>query len=160
MGLHANCENSSIRAIVYGAVQRLVRSQIARFGALVFASILFLSAAQAAHADTFIGGTTAWDMVGSPAFPTSVSTPAVTVTYSNSLPVTVAGIVIMVIRNNASQTVYFSTGTITLSSGALGPASLVEFGLNPGTYNATFFAFTFGGVAISAPTSALFTLPR
>jgi hypothetical protein len=65
----------------------------------------------------------------------------------------------MVLRNNSSQTVYFSTGTVTIASGAIGTVELIEFGLAPGTYNATFFAFTFGGVAISLSTSALFTLP-
>jgi hypothetical protein len=55
--------------------------------------------------------------------------------------------------------VYFSTGTVSIASGAIGTVELVEFGLPGGTYNATFFAFTFSGVAISLPTSALFTLP-
>jgi hypothetical protein len=65
----------------------------------------------------------------------------------------------MVLRNNSSQTVYYSTSTLTLARGAIGSAYLVEFGLPLGTYNATFFVFAFSGVAISTRTSALFTLP-
>jgi hypothetical protein len=126
----------------------------------MFAALLVLSAAQAVQADTFVGGTTAWAMIGSPSYQTTGTVPGAMVEYSNNLSVPVAAIVMMVLRNNSSQTVYYSTGTITLSSGGSGPVELPEFGVIPGTYNATFFAFTFGGVAISAPTSVLYTLPR
>jgi hypothetical protein len=129
----------------------------ARAGGLSIAILLVLGAAQAAEAD--VGGTNVWTMVGAPSFSTGGNFPLGVVSFSNHLSVDVSGIVIMVLRNNSSQTVYFSTGTVTIASGAIGTVELIEFGLAPGTYNATFFAFTFAGVAISLPTSALFTLP-
>jgi hypothetical protein len=134
-------------------------SPFARIGSLSLAVLLVLSAAQAAEADTIVGGTNVWTMVGAPSFPTGGSYPVGLVSFSNHLTFPVSGIVIMVLRNNSSQTVYFSTGTVTIASGGIGTVELIEFGLPVGTYNATFFAFTFGGIAISLPTSALFTLP-
>ncbi len=131
----------------------------ARFGCLSVAFLVLLSAAQAAQADTSIGGTNVWTMVSPPTFGANGISPYAMVSYSNHLSVDVSGIVIMVLRNNSSQTVFFSTGTATIAPGAIGTAALVEFGLPVGTYNATFFAFTFAGVAISLPTTALFTLP-
>jgi hypothetical protein len=135
-------------------------SLLARVGAMSVAILLVVSAAQAAGGDTpVVGGTNVWTMVGAPSFPTGGPYPVGVVSFSNHLAVAVSGIVIMVLRNNSSQTVYFSTGTVTIASGAIGAVELIEFGLAPGTYNATFFAFTFSGVAISLPTSALFALP-
>jgi hypothetical protein len=134
-------------------------SLFARVGGLAIAVLLVVSAAQVAEADTFVGGTNVWTMVGSPSFVTTGSNPLGVVSFSNHLSVSLTGIVIMVLRNNSSQTVYYSTGTVTIAPGAIGAAYLVEFGLPPQTYNATFFAFTFAGVAISLPTSAPFTLP-
>jgi hypothetical protein len=132
---------------------------LARAGGLVFALLLAMSAAQAAHADTSIGGTNVWTMVGSPSFVTTGAYPLGAVSYSNHLSVDLTAIVIMVLRNNSSQTVYFSTSTVTIAPGAIGTVHVVEFGLGPGTYNATFFAFTFAGVGITLPTSAPFPIP-
>jgi hypothetical protein len=128
-----------------------------RVGGLSIAILLVLGAAQPAEAD--VGGTDVWTMVGAPSFSTGGNFPFGVVSFSNHLSFDVPGIVIMVLRNNLGQTVYFSTGTVTIASGAIAAVELVEFGLAPGTYNATFFAITFGGVAISPLTSALFTLP-
>ncbi len=132
---------------------------LTRAAGLAVLALLLLAAAQAAEADTFVGGTSVWTMVGTPSFNKGLGNPQGVVAFSNNFGVTVSGIVIMVLRNNASQMVYYSTATLTLASGQIGSAALIEFGLPLGTYNATFFAFTFGGVAISSPTSALFTLP-
>jgi hypothetical protein len=134
-------------------------SLLARVGGMPVAVLLIVSAAQAAGAETSVGGTNVWTMVGSPSFQTGDIGPLAVVSFSNHLSVPLSGIAIMVLHNNSSQTVYFSTGTVTIASGAIGTVELVEFGLPAGTYNATFFAFTFGGVAISLPTYALFTLP-
>jgi len=135
------------------------RSLHTRAGGLIFALLLVLSAAQAAQADTSIGGTNVWTMVGSPSFVTTGTYPLGAVSYSNHLSVDLTAIVIMVLRNNSGQTVYYSTSTVTIVPGGIGTVHLVEFGLDPGTYNATFFAFTFAGVGITLPTSALFTIP-
>ena len=134
-------------------------SLLARAGGLSIAVLLVVSAAQAAEADTSIGGTNVWTMVGSPSFVTTGTYPLGVVSYSNHLSVDLTAIVIMVLRNNSGQTVYFSPSTVTIAPGAIGTVHVVEFGLNPGTYNATFFAFTFAGVGITLPTSAPFTIP-
>ncbi len=132
----------------------------ARAGGLSFAVLLILGGAQAAQADTFVAGTNVWTMVGTPSFITSGANPLGVVSFSNHASVTVTGIVIMVLRNNASQTVYFSTGTVQIATGAIGAVEMIEFGQAPGTYNATFFAFTFAGVAISPSTSVPFIIPK
>jgi hypothetical protein len=129
-----------------------------RMGTVSVAVLLVLCAAQSARADTSVGGTNVWTIVGSPTLGANGIGPYAMVSYSNHLPVDVSGIVMMVLRNNSSQTVFFSTATATIAPGAIVAAALVEFGLPAGTYNATFFAITFAGVAISLPTSALFTV--
>jgi hypothetical protein len=134
-------------------------SHCARIGGLSVALLLVLSAAQAAQADTSIGGTNVWTMVGSPVFGANGISPYALVSYSNHLSVSVPGIVIMVLHNNSGQTVFFSTATATISPGAIVSADLVEFGLAAGAYNATFFAFAYDGVAISLPTTAIFAVP-
>ena len=124
-------------------------------------TMLVLGAVQAAHADIFIGGTNVWTIVAGPSPQTLNGSPVEVVTFSNHLAVDVAGIVIMVLKNASGQTVYFTTSTITLSGGptaSIGSAYLVAFGLPAGTYSATFFAFTFGGVAISTPTTSSLTI--
>jgi len=135
-------------------------STSSRLGGISVAVLIVLSAAQAAHADTSIGGTDVWTLVGSPSLVTTGTYPLGAVSYSNHLSVDLTAIVIMVLRNNSSQAVYFSTSTVTIAPGAIGTVHLVEFGLDPGTYNATFFAFTFAGVGITLPTSAPFPVPR
>lgn len=132
---------------------------LARLGGVIFAAILVLGCAQGAAADTVLGGTGVWTMVGAPSLVTNLSNPGAVVAFSNNAGVTVSGIVIMVLRNNSSQTVYYSTATLTIPKGQILSAMLVEFGLPGGTYNATYFAFTFGGVAISSATTAPFTVP-
>ncbi len=133
----------------------------ARWGALAFAALVALSAAQGAEAAVFVGGTNVWTMVGSPSVQVLNGSPVGVVAFSNHLAIDVTGIVIMVLRNGTNQTVYYSTSTLTLSggpTGTIGSAYIVEFGLAPGSYSATFFAFTFGGVPISAPTTSPFTV--
>jgi hypothetical protein len=132
---------------------------LARLGGLSLAVLLVLSAAQSAQADTLVAGTNVWTMVGNPSFITSGANPIAEVSFSNHASVAVTGIVLMVLRNNASQMVYYSTGTVNIANGAIGVAGLIEFGQPPGLYNATFFAMTFAGVAISLPYSVPFTVP-
>ena len=125
------------------------------------AVMLAVGAAQAAQADVFVGGTNVWTIVAGPTPQTLSGSPVEVVTYSNHLAVEVIGIVIMVLRNAAGQTVYYSTSSITLTGepgGSIGSAYLVAFGLPGGTYSATFFAFTLGGVPISTPTDSMFAM--
>jgi len=127
--------------------------------ALAVVALLVLSSGSAASADTFVGGTNAWTLVGSPSSSSDCIGPCELLSYSSHLSVSVQGIVLMVLRNNSSQMVYLSTASATIASEGIAQVYLVEFGLAPGTYNATFFALSFAGVAISLPTSATFTVP-
>jgi hypothetical protein len=134
------------------------RSLASRLSGMCLAVLLVASAAQGAAADSFVGGTDAWTMVNAPSFITSLGNPAALATYSNHLGVNVSGIVMMVLRDNSSRLVYYATSTTTIAAGGLGTVLLVEFGLPPGTYHAEFFAFTFGGVAISQSDSSPFVV--
>jgi hypothetical protein len=133
-------------------------SALSRLGGLAVAALLVLSSAAAVQADTFVGGTTVWTMVGAPTPSVGAFGQLETVSFSNHLTVSVPGVIFMVLRNNSSQMVDLAEATATIAPGAIVAAQLVEFGLAAGTYNATFFAVAYSGVAISLPTSALFTV--
>ena len=104
------------------------------------ALLLVLGAAQGAEADASIGGTSTWNVIGAPTMLTLLGSPAWLMTFHNGL----------------GQTVYYSTGSITLTSLGTGSVYIGVVGVPAGNYNATFFAFDPSGVAISAPTSAMF----
>ena len=126
---------------------------------LALAVVLMSSWAQAAGGLNYIGGTAVWTMVGVPTVPTIGMQPMETTVWVNNLDLGVTGIVIMALRNNQSQMLEYSTSTLTLSRGMNGTAYNLAYNLRPGTYNATFFAFTEAGIAISSRTSVLCTLP-
>lgn len=131
---------------------------LARLGGISVAVLLVLGSASSAEAQTLVGGTTAWTVVGAPAPSTSCLGPCELLSFSNHLSVNVTGIVFMVLRNNSSQTISISIATATIASGGIAEVALVETGVPPGAYNATFFAVAFSGVAISLPTTATFTV--
>jgi len=118
-------------------------------GALSLVIILAACFSQAASAATFVGGTGDWTFVGAPTVTTLGSSQAAEITFENHLDVSVLGVVMMVLRNNLGQTVYYTTASINLALGSYGTVYLIEGGVPPGVYNATFFAFTLGGIAIS-----------
>ena len=62
----------------------------------------------------------------------------------------------MVVHNRIGQTVSYSTATLNLTRGFSGVAYTVETGLPIGIYNATIFAFSMNGVAISNSTTISF----
>ena len=62
---------------------------LSRLGALSVAGLFILSAAQVAQADTFVGGTNVWTMIGPPSFPVIGINPTAATTFSNHLDVTV-----------------------------------------------------------------------
>ncbi len=130
-----------------------------RFGAsaLVIGLLLASTSAEAAMADTSVGGTSNWTIVGAPRFSTIGISPTLATTFQNNLDVAVLGIVIMVVHNNLGQTVFYSTATLNLTRGFSGTAYTVEFGLSPGLYKATIFAFSPSGVAISNSTTTSFS---
>jgi hypothetical protein len=131
-----------------------------RFRMAVPATLLVLllasHGAQAAMADTFVGGTADWSFVGTPRVTAFGVGPSASTTFHNNLDVTVIGIVLMVVHNNLGQTVFYSTATLNLTRGFSGTAYTVEFGLTPGVYKATIFAFSPSGVAISNSTTFSF----
>ena len=78
--------------------------------------------------------------------------------YVNTFNTTAIGIVFMVVHNSLGQTVEISTGVLQLAAGANGTAYTIVFGLASGEYSATFFVTEPSGVAISATTTAAFTV--
>jgi len=127
--------------------------------AIALATVLVSNGAEAANGATPTGGTDVWTMVGVPTVPTIGLQPTEVTVWHNNVDIAVTGIVMMVLRNNQSQMVEFSTSTLNLSRGMSGAAYNVAYNLPQGTYNATFFAFVPGWVAISNRTSVLFPLP-
>ena len=108
-------------------------------------------------AATFVGGTNDWTFVGTPASHNIGISPAVASTFDNRLDVSVLAIVMMVLRDNSGQMVYYSTATLNITRGSYGTAYTPVFGLPVGTYYATIFAMTTGGVAISNSSSIAFS---
>lgn len=136
-----------------------MRRRLAPSAAVLSLLLLLLvpsSCFQAAEAETFVGGTADWTFVSRPTVSVLGISPAAATTFTNHLDVSVLGIVIMVIHNSAGQTVYYSTATLNITRGFSGTAYTVEAGLPPGIYNATIFAFSTSGVAISSSTTIPF----
>jgi hypothetical protein len=125
--------------------------------ALAIALLLVSSGAEVAMGDAQVGGTANWTIVGAPTFTRIGISPTLETTFQNNLDVAVLGIVIMVVHNNLGQTVFYSTATLNLTRGFSGTAYNVEFGLSPGIYKATIFAFSTSGVAISNSTTVSFS---
>jgi len=113
-------------------------------------SLLMLLFASQASATTFVGGTDSWTMVGPPSEKVIMQN-GLLLTYHNNQAFATQGIIMMVFHNSAGQMVYFSTSTASLNASSSGIVFLVEFGLPAGSYNATIFPFTYGGVALSIP---------
>ena len=124
--------------------------------ALMLATVLLSSGAQTASALTSVGGTANWTFASAPRVASIGVFSAVVTTFHNNLDVQVIGIVIMVIHNRIGQTVSYSTATLNLTRGFSGTAYTVESGLPFGVYNATIFAFSTDGVAISNSTTISF----
>jgi hypothetical protein len=131
-------------------------SIVARLAGPAVAALLLLSSASAVEASTFYGGTGTWTVLGTPTQPTQFVSPALNVTYQNSQSIPVEGLVVMVLHNAMGQTVLISTATLSLQASSSGTALLLENGLPSGDYNASVFAFTFAGVAISTSTDVVF----
>lgn len=122
------------------------------------ALIVLSCASQAAAATAFVGGTNDWTFVSEPTITRLGISEAAASTFDNRLEVSVLAVVIMVVRNDAGQMVSFSTATLNITRGSYGTAYTPEFGLPFGTYNATIFAMTIGGVAISNSSSVLISV--
>ena len=125
-------------------------------GLLSLAVVLASCFSQAAEAATFVGGTGDWTFVSAPTVQSLGFSQAAAVTFENHLGVAVLGIVIMVLHNDHGQTVYYSTATINITRGFYGTAYAAEVGVQPGIYNATIFAISTQGLAISNSTKLVF----
>jgi hypothetical protein len=123
---------------------------------LLVVAMLAVSGAEPATALTLVGGTANWTFESPPRMATIGAFAAAQTTFHNNLGVQVLGIVVMVLHNRIGQTVYYSTATLNLTRGFSGTAYTVEAGLPFGVYNATIFAFSMDGVAISNSTTFSF----
>jgi hypothetical protein len=134
-----------------------VRSRrIALAGVLSLLLIITPSFISAVKDSNLIGGTDSWTFVGTPVVERLGIFRAAETTLSNHLPHSVLGVVIMVLRNSQGQTVYYSTATLNITRGLYWTAYTVEYGLAPGVYNATIFAISTTGVAISNSSTVTF----
>lgn len=133
-----------------------MRKSLSAAGALSAAVILLSCVAQTSEAATFVGGTNVWTLVGTPSVQTLGFAQAAATTIQSHLDVSVLGIVIMVLRNNLGQTVYYSTATMNMTHGMYATAYTVAAGVAPGIYNATIFAISTSGIAISESASISF----
>jgi len=98
-------------------------------------------------------------LVGTPGKVTVAGQTAVNATFTNNLPFTQSGIVMLVVRNLQGQTVYIATATVSPSAGATFSALLVVSPVPPGTYTVELFAITSTGVVIAKSTTFTLTLP-
>jgi len=114
-------------------------------------------ATQTAYAETFVAGTNAWTFVQAPT-PVVLAEPTLATAFGNHLNVNVTGVVMLVLRNHSGQTVGYSASTLVIGPNQIGTAYNVAFGLSPGSYNATVFATSTAGIAISTSSSVLFTI--
>jgi hypothetical protein len=122
---------------------------LARLAGPAIAALLALSPALTAEASAFYGGTNTWTVVGPPNEPAVGIDPGLNTTYHNNLTIPTEGFVAMVLRNAMGQTVLISIATLSLQATSNGTAFLVARGLPNEDYNASVFAFTPAGVAIS-----------
>jgi hypothetical protein len=98
-------------------------------------------------------------LVGAPTKVTVAGQTAINATFTNNLPFTQSGIVMLVVRNLQGQTVYIATATVSPAAGATFSALLVVSPVPPGTYTGELFAITSTGVVIAKSTTVSITLP-
>lgn len=129
------------------------------FSAAISLALLVLpNAVGSAAASPFTGGTSAWTIIGQPSIVQLSGSPTGKTNYQNNLNVTELGIVFMVIHNSVGQTVYITTATASIASGANSTTYDVVYGVPSGSYTATFFAMLPSGTAMSTPTSVQITI--
>ncbi len=127
---------------------------------LLFPNLLFTQTS----GSTFIGGTNVFVLTAPPSFCQNdnsgcfVTNGMLYVNYRNNLNTTVTGIVFMVLHNLKGQTLGFGAATLILAAGANGTAYPMMYNLPPGTYDASVFAVTPSGIAISASAPIVFTI--
>lgn len=126
---------------------------------LLFSGLLLvIGAAPLSSAQSTTLGTGAFTLVAPPVYATCSSNPCVQANYMNNLGATEPAITYLVVHNSADQTVYYSTATLSPSAGTNATSFIIVFGLAAGTYNATVFATTFGGVGLSTASTVVFSI--
>jgi len=83
---------------------------------------------------------------------------AIIAAFTNNSNAQQTAVIYAVIHNAAGQTVAYTTATISPAAGATATGTLVLFGLAPGTYSATVFVTSTGGVAISSTSTVSVTI--
>lgn len=83
--------------------------------------------------------------------------PCIQATFVNNSNSSMLVIVYGVLRNSLGQTLYYTTGTVASGPGQKGTVYLAVVGLPTGNYNASVFAVTTNGVAISVSSSIQLT---
>ena len=126
---------------------------------LALGVLIVLGAGLPAQAQTTVGGTGTWTMVGQPVFSKVGIQEGLEVIYHNNLDVPTQGLIIMVVHNSLGQMLGYGTATLSLnaSATAVSPNLLIAFGVSGGNYSASVFAFTFSGVAISNTTTGTYS---
>jgi len=84
--------------------------------------------------------------------------PCIQATFVNNSNSSVLVIVYGVLRDSLGQMLYYTTGTVSTGPGQKGTVYLAVVGLPTGNYNASVFAVTTNGVAISVSSSIQVTL--
>lgn len=117
------------------------------------------SGAPASATVPFVGGYGVLTLVTAPTSCTLQGMHCYQITYKNNLNVSILPVIVyFVVHNSAGQSVLMTTASITMSASATSTAFPVIFGLPSGTYNATFFPTSPGGIGIAAPSSVVFTI--
>ncbi|MDG6966670.1 MAG: hypothetical protein JRN23_05495 [Nitrososphaerota archaeon] len=124
-------------------------------GWAALALLLVACCSQAAQASV-VAGTGALTFTAPPKEVT-IGEPGLLTTLHDNLGTSVFAIVIMVLRDNSGQMVYYSTATVNVTRGLYGDAFTVAVGLPVGAYNATVFAITPGGLPLSNSTTVLYS---
>ena len=124
---------------------------------LAFVALTTFSSGRASAIQNCPSGIPCWFETAPPTYVQLGAYSAFKVPYGNVLNIASVGIVFMVVRNSTYQTVEISTSTLQLGGGANGTAYTIAFGLEPGTYSATFFAYDTSAGQISNSETASFT---
>jgi len=135
-----------------------VGSDASQLGVLSVAPTLSVGTSPSGQACTNLG-TSCFTLSGSASKTTVGAFTGLSASFTDTSTSAVTGIVYAVVHNNAGQTVYYTTATISPSAGATADAFLVLSGLPPGTYQVSVFVTDTSGNAISSSTSVSVTLP-
>ncbi len=116
---------------------------------------VFPAFATTATASPFYGGTDLWTLANPPAYNPQGPGFSYNETFTSHVNITVTGFVYLTAHNGIGQTVEIVECSLTLAAYATGSCSDVVM-LPKGTYQASIFAVSASGIAISNSTSITF----